>query len=125
MGTDIKVGDRVRVVIEDEVVRCDGGTIYLKNDVPGEDADMWFASGDPNVVSVEKIEPPVEVFKPGDFVKSKDGVARVYYITQNGYVMISHPLAPGASWPHYEFDHSEDPFDSTEYTKVEMVEKPF
>lgn len=75
-------GDRVRVVLEDEVrgVESDGFVV-------GDAADAnYIQPGAEHVVSIEKIEPPVEVFKPGDVVRSKDHPELVYLLDgEDGY----------------------------------------
>lgn len=62
-----KVGDRVRVVLEGEVQ----GTMFSSFQV-GSDA-VSTISNHPSggLISVEKVEPPVEVFGPGDVVRHK------------------------------------------------------
>lgn len=80
MGADIKKGDRVRVVIEGEVTSAaDGGGFHF--DV-GQAAG-WIHPDAPEVVSVEKIEPPVEVFGPGDVVRSISQPDYVYLVRPN------------------------------------------
>ena len=78
-------GDRVKVTIEGKVTRAgsewavinDHHDIYLKN------------------AKVEKIEPPVEVFKPGDVVKNS---AYTYVLTPDGFLVVAvhHPYGTGA-----------------------------
>jgi len=75
-----KEGDYVRVVLEGQVEYLTGGDSFMLN-TNGIYPDQE------HVVSVEKIEPPVEVFKPGDVVRSKDaGVVRA--LGDRGYVIV-------------------------------------
>jgi hypothetical protein len=76
-----KKGDRVRGVLEGEVTRAD-------------EYDPWFNlvgmplySEGSAVVSFVKVEPPVEVFKPGDVVRNISTGA-TYAIGQNGWIML-------------------------------------
>lgn len=98
-------GDRVRVVLEGEVkhVYSDGdlhieSAKYYKTEVPRE-----------GIISIEKIEPPVEVFKPGDVVRGKV-FGHVFTIADDGYV--SH--STGAFRPGY------NEFTSRGYEKVSL-----
>lgn len=122
MSTDIKRGDRVRVVIEDTVSRISAnGTIYLENDVPGE-GEMWVNPSDSNVVSVEKIEPPVEAFGPGDILRRKvDGSHIVLGVTGYTYLLTGGHYPYGAGGGNRSLGF----FTSERFEKVELVEKPF
>lgn len=67
----VKVGDYIRIVIEGP---WDGSGEVLDYGVqPREDERTeWYANpGD--VVTIEKIDPPVETFGPGDLVRGRDG----------------------------------------------------
>ncbi len=65
----VKYGDRVKVTVEG-LAHTNGGYTVIHSD-----SDQWLAEyknihlGDG--VTVEKVEPPVEVFKPGDVVRDK------------------------------------------------------
>lgn len=89
--TDIKVGDRVRVTFEGtvgEVLRLgDNNTVYGLGFVNqyGNGSHTIFTNQEG--VTVEKVEPPVETFGPGDLVRSKvDGGIRA--LASHGYVRI-------------------------------------
>lgn len=76
-------GDRVRVVLEGEVTQAN-------------EYDPWFnLEGKPlysegsAIVSVERIEPPVIVFKPGDVVQDKTNPRWKYAIGKKGYTQLS------------------------------------
>ena len=79
-------GDRVRVVIEGEVYHVAEDRFGVGDDpLDGRGNIIYPDKG--HVVSVEKLEPPVEVFKPGDVVRYKFGPRRyVYTIATGGYV---------------------------------------
>lgn len=85
------VGDRVRVVLEGEVNYSPGGFYTTRH---------YFSQGDPEVVSIEKIEPPVTVFKPGDVVRPKSKSCEFeYLLTSDGWVSFRGPW--GALGHHY------------------------
>ena len=71
--SDFKVGDRVKVTIEG-VVRSHTGTpgntfiLKFQNEFGNASHTVYTNQSD---VTVEKIEPPVETFKPGDVVRHK------------------------------------------------------
>ena len=106
-------GDRVRVVLEGvaddiryERFRIGGGTLFANIIDPNKD----------HVVSVEKLEPPVTVFKPGDTVRNKKLHEYIYTVAENGY------------YDHYAacvFTDGEELFTSRDYELVELVPKPF
>ena len=88
-----KKGDRVRVVLEGEATYCDtpgfgvGTGEYLNFIVPTRE----------HVVSVEKVEPPVEVFGPGDTVRRKNTrPAYIYSLGHEGY--FSHQVNYFREW---------------------------
>jgi hypothetical protein len=79
-----KVGDRVRVVLEGEVDDpARGYGTYVRD---GDGITSFVAAE--HVVSIEKIEPPVEVFKEGLVVRRRAGVnaGRVYTLGVGTYV---------------------------------------
>lgn len=58
-------GDRVRVVLE--------GTVDEHGDIKGDSGTFClYPNVRKHVVSIEKIEPPVVTFKPGDVVRSRE-----------------------------------------------------
>jgi hypothetical protein len=80
-----KKGDHVRVVIEGVVEREVSDFGILVNNTDGK----WLAElyTDRPGVTVEKVESPVEVFKPGDVVQSRATGYRYarYAIARGGY----------------------------------------
>ena len=89
MGAEFKVGDQVKVALEGEVTRV------LKYGGFGDDCFelriQMYGSLHPHYVYtdsaiIEKAEPPVEVFKPGDIVSDAFGTVRV--IAQGGWVRL-------------------------------------
>lgn len=75
-------GDRVRVVLEGEVLPDhEYGGFSIGTGVNSN----FITHGAEHLVSVEKIEPPVVTFKPGDVVRSKsDGDVRT--LSQRGWI---------------------------------------
>lgn len=106
-------GDRVRVVLEDEVrgVESDGFVV-------GDAADAnYIQPSAEHVVSIEKIEPPVEVFKPGDVVRAKWNDSFLYSLGRDGYFSHSSAL-----WFPYENSITQEKdFTSRAYERVELA----
>lgn len=74
-------GDRVRVVMEGEVTwtSSESGRFTLES----QNTVLPRAE---HVVSIEKLEPPVRVFKPGDRLRRKSGAPYEITLTDTGYV---------------------------------------
>lgn len=105
---DIKKGDRVKVTIEGEVsyVGETWLTINHNHDV---------AYKEPGAM-VEKIEPPVEVFKPGDVVRVRgwEGEGGLLHLAHGGYINEYHTLFQrDREWMEKEFT-------SERYEKVDL-----
>ena len=79
-----KKGDRVRVVLEGEVdqVNSDGSARVSTGKY------FTFAWVDPGAATIEKIEPPVEVFRPGDVVRHKTAGRFTFALGKFGYLDI-------------------------------------
>ncbi|HET6915106.1 MAG TPA: hypothetical protein VFH56_03360, partial [Acidimicrobiales bacterium] len=75
-------GDKVRVTIEGTVHRHCGHSLELRNEFGNASHEIFTNQSD---VKVEKIEPPVEVFKPGDLIRHK-GSQVTFLVTSEGYV---------------------------------------
>lgn len=73
-------GDRVRVVIEGEVGASDGTYFVVRQD---DDFAAEFKLD--AKTSVEKVEPPVVQFQPGDTVRYPDYPTHIYSIGEGGY----------------------------------------
>lgn len=103
-----KPGDRVRVVIEAEVdsVRPYRVVFAGRDDLPGRYTEVLKSQ----IVSVEKVEPPVEVFEPGDTVRNKMVPDFVYSIGHGGFY--AHRTG------HWYECKSE--FTSSDYERVEL-----
>lgn len=105
----LRVGDRVNVTAERTVTEKaqDAKVVWVSDDDSGiriEDANgkreyVLYRSGGANdgtystgtfrnapLVSVEKIEPPVEVFKAGDTVRSKGSPNFIFTVGRYGYL---------------------------------------
>lgn len=106
-------GDRVRVVFEGEVS-------YINN--TGTLLDLWVSKDGEMIgtlysehLSIEKIEPLVEVFKPGDVVRSKSIARFRYVIGRDGYFSFQ-----GNDFREHDEDFMEQNFTSERYERVEL-----
>lgn len=115
MGTDIKAGDRVRVVIEGVVSSAhDTGKFRVSvGGDEGHDEGGSFAWVHPDTATVEKIEPPVEVFKPGDRVRHRHSEFEVT-VGEDGYLL--HHTTGDHSWFPKRYDPTQ--FTSKWYDRV-------
>lgn len=78
-------GDRVRVVLEGEVGWVSGsGTGNFEVGT----GDSYVNPDRAEVVSVDKIEPPVEVFKPGDVVRERTTGVH-YALAVDGWTLLN------------------------------------
>lgn len=116
-------GDRVRVVLEGVVEPGIDGFFLLSSleDDSGHANFIW--PDEAHVVSIEKVEPPVVQFQPGDIVRH-NGSGLIFVLGKNGYTHIT--TYPGL-YRTYEsvcYGSPED-FNSKGFTKIELVEKPF
>lgn len=102
--TDIKVGDRVRVVIEGTAAEANENWLFV--------ADCDISRASDGVVSVEKIDPPVEVFGPGDMVRRK-GRRYVYSLGHDGY--FDHTTGY-----YFNANIDQEPFTSEAYERVNL-----
>lgn len=71
-------GERVRVVYE--------GSVSDANHIGFDIHEVPFLYEDASLVSIEKIEPPVETFGPGDTVRDKRDPEFVFVIGRDGYL---------------------------------------
>lgn len=118
--SEFRKGDRVRVTFEGEVSvpssSIDGMVVVSVDSGPMR--SHWVRPE-----CVEKIEPAVEPFQPGDFVREVSS-GRVFYVAKGGYAQVK-------PWPSsfVEF-HNGDiendlPSTTGEYEKVNYAEVPF
>lgn len=106
MGNLVK-GDRVKVTIEAEVKfgSSFGVDLDVGNGIVTLREDTWGG------IEFEKIEPPVEVFKPGDTVRDRNARDYIFTIGRSGYLDHLNALwNPG--------DH--EPFTSKEFERVSL-----
>lgn len=123
----LKAGDRVRVVIEDTVesvslCRAPAGQRLDLTNAHDEECGMWVLESDPTLVSVEKLKPKPEVFKPGDRLRRKNWAAP-YEITLASEGYLQH--LPGGHVGYYTDDVPRDRFNSDCYEKLEFAPAPF
>lgn len=109
---DIKKGDRVKVTIEGEVANTTTHDYVVG--IGGHNA-VFARNPRDYTVTVEKIEPPVEVFKPGDVVRDKGVPDFLYSIGPSGYTQLS-------DGSHFKWDSclGSDHFTSREFEKVNI-----
>lgn len=82
----VKVGDRVKVTIEGKVTGLIDGEICVET---GE-SDHGYAFVGPGYAGlVETVEPPVEVFKPGDVVRDRGVTGYVRAVGHDGWVNLT------------------------------------
>lgn len=91
-------GDHVRVVYEAEVSDADHEGFAMRSEEGGNDVPIFF--NDHGLVSIEKLEPPVEVFKPGDVVRSIERPENVYALGYKQYLAIGPKNTLGQGQPH-------------------------
>lgn len=116
--TDVKKGDRVRITFEGEADEYLAGITYGTHEAGDRNFEVRSDEGD--TVTIEKIEPPVEVFGPGDLLRTThDGPPAYYYLAENGYVRLVGG-GYGNVTPFYEYDEG-DVFTSKEYEKVDLA----
>lgn len=102
-----EVGDRVRVVLEGEVRETTTETFVVGD-------GFWSNVIHPDsehLVSVEKVEPPVEVFGPGTVVRSKRS-GWAYTVGEGGF--LSHELG---RWVIHRLSNH---FTSERYERIEL-----
>lgn len=107
--SEYKTGDRVRVSFEAEIK-----TIFDDGDLGFELVDHYSTEiPHEGNFSIEKVEPPVVTFQPGDVVRRKeDGL--LYLVTLGGWVPI------GWGWSVFMDCSPAFPFTSRYYEKVEL-----
>ena len=103
---DIKKGDRVRITIEGEVT-----AVSTNGDLIVDDYHEIATAAPTGGITVEKVEPPVEVFGPGDVVRHKTEKV-LYTIGKNGF--LNH--RSGILWESTTFE----PFTSEHYERVSL-----
>ena len=113
-----KDGDTVRVVLEGTVTAAGSGVEGRDFILYGDSPRMnHIFPADPQVISVEKIGPPVVTFQPGEIVESlTNGMPRARYLVGSGGYF---------SWQTLAWFAVGDVFTSEHYRKVELVEAPF
>lgn len=108
-------GDKVKVKFKAEVTAVyDGDEIQ----VTGAGRNVAFIR-DASVV--EKIEPPVETFGPGDYVRDPN-TGQVFLLIKDGYVQVRPTVgrANPLDWPE-----GTESFTSEQYERVEYAQAPF
>lgn len=116
----IQPGDYVRVTIEGTY---EGGDGFITPGVHKDDERDWeYASGEGDTVTVEKVEPPVVVFKPGDRIRRKltNGWDIPYEITVADEGYLQHHSGGRVVWRGTRLE-----FTSEDFEKVHLAEVPF
>lgn len=117
--SDIKAGDRIKVTKEFEVTVRYAARSYQGFDVTYDDGSTSpsINVGRDGVVRVEKIEPPVEVFKPGDRLRRKGWGDAAFEITlsEDGY--LQHFVTGRTAYYAYDANNPTE-FSSKDYEKV-------
>ncbi|HET6917268.1 MAG TPA: hypothetical protein VFH56_14335 [Acidimicrobiales bacterium] len=114
MSEKFEVGDRVRVTIETTVTDADTADCICTRSgrLTGIDIlDYVVKDGG----TVEKIEPPVETFGPGTYVRHKAATDMKFLVLDNGYVDLQNNLC---------WRDCTDSFTSKDYERIEMAEVP-
>ena len=89
MSETLKTGDRIRVTIEGEYT---SGEHIKYPGTYGPERLFEVMSSGRDTVTVEKIEPPVVVFKPGDRVRDKAATADHFLVLNKGYVDLTNNI---------------------------------
>ena len=114
--TDIKKGDRVKVTLEGTLTSADHPDAFAMG--RSQQRAIFSTQAKEYTVTIEKIEPPVEVFKPGDVVRVKrglDGHARV--LGQDSYIVIP----SGRQWRYGEAGgYEREEFTSRRFERVNL-----
>lgn len=113
----IKPGDWYRITIEgqwdaDESAIATKGLASL---VHGDD----FLTDDSDIVTVEKIEPPVEIFRPGDVVRSRELPTTILALSKKGYTYVG-ANNRGLFLRYERGSRSPEEFTSEDYEKVSL-----
>lgn len=116
MSRDIRKGDRVRVTFEATVADI-GAKYYWFGDTPA--AATGEVHKDTEGLSIEKIEPPVETFGPGDAVK-RESDGQILLLAENGWFNTALNRFFASSMVG-DGDFSED----AGFTRVKLAEVPF
>lgn len=119
---DINPGDRFRFTVEG-VYEDSGGKGGVNVGTYDATRDFDVTSSGDDTVTIEKIEPPVVTFGPGDVVRRKRDGAPIL-LADRGYVY----LRGGARGHYYGYDEMSYPlasFTSERYERVELAEVPF
>lgn len=96
------MGDRVRVILEGEIIGGPDHDGDFELSVPGiYDEAIYFKPTDEGVKSVEKIEPPVVQFQPGQIIKHK-GSGNSHLVAKRGLVGVAGDRnVPGETYEGY------------------------
>lgn len=109
MSTTLVRGDRVKVTLDGEVLRVidiEPGSEEIELRVESEHGATYVYA---HPSAIEKVEPPVEVFGPGDLVRSKE-YGFLYAIARDGYLSLEAGLWAGVKYP----------FTSERYERVDL-----
>lgn len=110
MSTDIRVGDTVKVTFEAEVIKAGPRELYI--DAGKAAGTIWVAR---EHADVEKVEPPVEAFGPGDVVRNPV-TGQTYTLAQDGWIM----HYSGARFTCARTDSPMSQFTSEDFERVDL-----
>ena len=109
--SEFNKGDRVRVVIEGEVAFASSiGTYHVKVGVGEVDmGEVYVDPALPDTYAIEKVEPPIVQFGPGDVVRHRLDSGSLRVLGQSGYIIL-----PGGE--EYDYSGAEGGFTKAEFT---------
>lgn len=113
-----QVGDRVRVVLEADVSDVDGEGIEFDSD----EISLWIGpkARKDFVVSIEKIEPPVEVFGPGDVVRQRSHPGNIKALYDESDGRCRWLQVTDSHYPAGYLSNSHSRFTSKHYERVNL-----
>lgn len=92
MSEKLKTGDYVRITIEGEFRAKDLSHLKETGTYAPDERNWELLTNETDTIVVEKIEPPVEVFKPGDRVRDKVATDYHFLVLNKGYVDLTNNI---------------------------------
>ena len=121
--SELKIGDRVRLVYEGTYKSLGGDTRGVE---PDGHADVFLYESHALAAakSVEKIEPPVEQFGPGDVVR-RQGNGKPMVLGPDGYTYMNTGNYYTYAGRAPDVKYAREDFTSGRFERVSLVEVPF